>query len=241
MTVVSLGHNNPPAETPLDEAKASVESLVHEARNWCDGEPVSSESQADELQKLLRLIQATNKKVDQSRQAQKKPHLDAGKAVDEAWKPLKSQLDLAAKTCKDVLAPWLHHLEDLKREREREAKEAADKAAAEAKAARDEAATSTDLATREEAVALTKAADAAAKAAKKASKDKAAAKGLGRAATLRTVRSAKLVDERALVAHYFKSDRARLVEVLLGWANAEVRTGREAPPGTEVKVTETVQ
>lgn len=54
IAVAKIGHNR----SPFELSKETIEDLYSEAKNWLDGEPVATQEQADEIQKLLRMIQA---------------------------------------------------------------------------------------------------------------------------------------------------------------------------------------
>jgi hypothetical protein len=88
------GHNNPP--TPFDECERKVFDLFDEAKNFLDGEAITTQDMADAVSKLLDMIRKAKKEADDFRAAEKKPHDDAAKAVQEKWKPLITRCDLAA-------------------------------------------------------------------------------------------------------------------------------------------------
>jgi len=75
------------------------------------------------------MARKAQKAADDARSAAKKPHLDAGKAVDAEWKPLIDAAQRIVDACKKALTPW-----NIK-EADRKAEEAR-KAAAEAEAER---------------------------------------------------------------------------------------------------------
>lgn len=185
----AIGHNNPPELTPFEQSKDRIESLFVEAKNWCDGEPVSSQAQADEIQKLMRLIQEAEKEAEERRKAEAKPFDDGKAEVQARYNPLiqkdKGKAAMAVAACKSALAVWLRKLDDENRAKAEAArKEAEEKARIAQEAIRQRA--PDDLEQRERAEKLIAEAKAAEVAATKAENAKAQAKGVGRAASLRT-------------------------------------------------------
>ena len=237
----TIGHNNPPEPTEEERIQAAVDALMVETGKLVDGDPISTEEQAEDTQAYLRKIQRAGKEVEGARTEEKKPHLDAGKAVDAKWKPFKDRLDKASKALKSKLTPWLQEVERKKREAEQAAREAAQKAARDAEKAQRAAEASGGFADADAAEEAKKRAEQADLDARKAAKDKAAVKGAGRASSLRKTKTVVLDNERLLAAHYYTTRHEEFIEVLLGWAQAEVRAGSEAPPGTKIEIVETAQ
>lgn len=133
-TTATIGDNNPP-ETPFEIFTSKINDLYDEAVLWLDGEPIDSEEMAEGLATLLDSIRTAGGDADKERAIEKKPHWDAGKAVDAKWKTLIERATLATDTCKKALAPWLAKKEKEKAEADRLAREKADKEMAEAQAA----------------------------------------------------------------------------------------------------------
>lgn len=228
-----IGHNNPPAD-PFGALSAHIEDLYAEARNWLDGEPVTTQAQADEIARLLDLIRDAEKLADEARKEENKP-FDEGKAAVQAkyapliadTKAVRGKTVLAAEACKAALAPWRQAQEAIKQEAARKAREEAE-AAARAAAEAMRASQVDDLAAREEAERLVREADQAAKLANRA--DKAATTGTG----LRSYWSPKLVDGVAAARHYWLTDRQACEEFFLSLANRDTRQGIRTIPGFEV-------
>jgi hypothetical protein len=84
---------------------------------------------ADAVSKLLDMIRKAKKEADDFRAAEKKPHDDAAKAVQEKWKPLITRCDLAADAAKKALTPYLEAVEREKRAVAEAARKAADEQA----------------------------------------------------------------------------------------------------------------
>lgn len=231
----AIGHNNPPEPTPLEAFTSHINDLFAEASNFLDGDPIATEGQAEAVSKLLSDARDAGKDADKQRAAEKKPHDDAGKAVQAAWKPLIERAELAAETCKKALAPWLKAKDDaLRAAALAAAKEAEEKAAAaRALHAKTDA---TDLAGQEAAEQALREADEAAKAAAKADSAKAHATGGSRAVGLVSVWTATIVDRRAALNHYIQAHPGEFVAVIQSLADHEARHGPRTAPG--IKFTE---
>lgn len=234
----TIGHNKPPVD-PFEAFDLHLGDLFMEARNHLDGAGVQSDAEAEAVSKLLDLIRTAGKDADKARAAEKKPHDDAGKAVQAKWKPLLDRADMAVDTCKRVLTPWLQ-------------KKAAEQSAA-AEAARFEAerratlaaeamrqASVNDLAAREAAEELVKDAAKAEAAANRADKARPQATGGARATTLRTTYRPELIDASAALRHYVATNPDAIKACLLGLAETDVRAGKHQIPGFTVHAEQTV-
>lgn len=224
--------NNPP---PFDTFSLHIEELIENAKQFLDGEPIATQGQADEVGKLLDMIRTAKKDADKERAAEKKPHDDAGKAVQAKWMPLLSRCDIATDTAKKALVPWLEKLEAEQRaEATRLAKEAEERrqAALEAERAAKQA---TDLESAERVELARKEAEIAEKAANKADKAKAHATGGSRAIGLRSFWVAEITDRRELLAHYMRARPADLEAWLQDQADKDVRAGVRNLPGVAIK------
>lgn len=178
------------------------------------------------------------KEIDAQREAEKKPHLEAGRKIDGAYKPLVDSCDQIVRSMKAKLTAFLDA-------REREAKRAAEEARRkleEAERAAAKAAEPEDdpflAATAEAVTADVKVAHAEARTAEAsvmaASRVSSAAGGF-KAAGLKTVRKAKVTDWSKLAQHYLNSGDLRATLEKL--ANADIRHAKGAAieiPGVEI-------
>lgn len=229
-TARGIGDNNPPEPTPYDGFAVHIGDLYGEAKNFLDGAEIASEAEATAVSALLDQIRTAAKDADKARAAEKKPHDDAGKAVQAKWKPLLDKADLATDAAKKALVPWLVKVEAENRAKAEAArKEAEEKAALAAEAARQ--ASLTDLDAREKAEELVKEAKRAEAAATKAEGEKAHATGGARAVGLRSYFSAELTDPAAALAHYRASQPEALKAFLLTLAQTDVLNGARSVPG----------
>lgn len=177
------------------------------------------------------------KEIDGQRDAEKRPHLEAGRQIDGAYKPLIEACDDVVKAMKRKLAAFLDA-------REREARRIADEKARALREAEEAAAKATEEPEEDPFLAATapvidvKAAHVAAKIAEgqllAASRVSSAAGGFA-ATSLKTKRSAKVTDWSALAAHYLARGEVRAVLEQL--ANADIRHSKGAEiaiPGVEI-------
>lgn len=244
----TIGDNNPPPEAQINDGwegvRARMDDLLIEARNWADGEPVTSQEQADAVTKLRQLLQDAARQADAARVAEKKPYDEAIAEIQARYNdyiaPLKNKkpgsVSKAVSALGNVLTPWLQKLEKERLERERQAREAAEKKQAEALAAREAARSTADLEAMDEADDLADAAMEAAEALKRAERDKAQAQGAFRKQGLRSRWVARLRPgggSDALV-HFAKREPERVKEFLQQLADEQLRRGVREIPGFEV-------
>lgn len=232
--VAGMGHNNPPEPTPLEQAKETISLLDVEASAWFDGEPIQNQKQADDVARLLDAARKAKQQFDNARKVEKKPHDDAAKAVDAAWKPVIADADRIIEVAKAAQTPWLIKLDEEKRAREETARKEAEAKAAEAR--RLAAESDGSLAAAKARDAAIEEAERAAAAAQRAANDKANAKGVGmtRAVSLRTTWRSEVQDRRALLNHIAKSDPDALTAFVEEWAARAVRGGAREIPGVRV-------
>lgn len=236
--MAALGHNNPPEDTPFEVIQSEIDDLYLEAKNWCDGEAVTTQGQADAIADLINLIRAKAKEADDLRKIEVRPHDFAKKAVQARFAPLigntkavTGKTILALDACKQALAPWLIKLDEEKRKAEEEARRKAQKAEEEALEAR-RAADMTNLEDREAAEAMQRRADAAKRLQVKAEKEKASASSdIGRTVSLRDNWVAKVTNVREAVGHYWNTDRDEFEQLVQRLASRDARCGRRDVPG----------
>jgi hypothetical protein len=227
--------------TPFDLIADHLQDLISEARNFADGEPVSSQGQADAVSALIENLRTAAKDADAERVRENEPHDKAKAAVQAKYAPLiadpknknPGKVWKAIDALKACLQPYLAKLDAEKREAERVAREAADKAAKNAADAM-RAAAANDLQAREAAEALIADAEAAAKLAKAAAGDKAHATGGSRAMGLRSVWKAELKDAQIAAGFFWKRDPSVFNAFLQKLADEDVRSGKRSIPGFDV-------
>lgn len=237
--LATIGHNQPPEPTPFDMSKEAISSLFEEAKSWLDGDPISTQGQADMVQKLLRDIQAAEKEADARRTTENEP-FDAGKAeVQARYAPLiantkttKGLTVLAVEACKKALAPWLIKIDNENRAKaEVLRKEAEEKQRIAMEAMQQRGG---DLEASAKAEALVRDAKAAEAEARRADNAKAQAKGEGRAVGLRDYYTPEITDATAFARHVWTAHRADMETFLSGMATKLVAAGIRTIPGVTV-------
>ena len=233
----TIGHNNPPELTAFDALKANIDDLFDEAKLWMDGEPVTTQEQADNLNTLESRIRDAAKAAEAERKREAKPFDDGKKAVQERYNPLvqkgKGKTDQAIECIKAALKPYLIEKERLQREAAAKAREEAEQKQREAM----EAMQKRDAANLEQSLAAEKLVEEAKQAeanANRAEKQKAHAKGEGRATSLRKVWRAQMTDKREAakwVMHDHPEDFLAFVQTK---ADQTVRAGTRSIPGFNI-------
>lgn len=223
----TIGHNNPPAYLAIFE---EIDDLYNEAKNWADGEPITSEEMHDAITRLYDGLHDAGKRADALRVEEKRPLDDAVKAIQDRYNPYvqpkKGKVDRGKAALGDLLAEWRAEIQHQKAEEARLAREEADRIAAEAQAAI--RASSGNLEEREKAEELLAEAKQVERFAKRA--DKAATTGTG----LRSYWVATLTDAGAALDWAYERDPARFTELVQTMANEAVRAGARKVPGFAV-------
>lgn len=245
MSAHAIGHNNPPEPTPFERVEKRINDLYDEAVQWFDGEPVTTQAVADQINELINMIRDAAAEAETLRVAEKKPLDEQIKAIQDRYNPLikagSGKTARAIDAARKALEPFLKAQAAAK---EAAAKLAREEAAAKAQAAQEafRAAQGDNLAARDHAEELAAEAKRAALAAAKAAKGTATAKGgNGRATALRTIWTPTLDDLNEACRHYFSrpDTRGEFEALVLKLAAADVRAGKRSIPGftiTEDKV-----
>lgn len=213
-----IGHNSPP---PFEAFSLHIEDLYSTASGTLTGECVQNDAQEAAIDELMDEFRKAKKAADDQRALEKKPHDDAGKAVQAQWKPLLEKCDRAIETCKAALTPYRAKKLAAK---EAEAKRLRDEAEAKAREAQAALATANamDLEQIEQAeVAL-----------QVAQKLSAVANKLDRTSTgLRTYWEAEVTDKRAALNHYIKREPEAFLDLIQTLADRDARSTRAPVPG----------
>ena len=200
-------HNNPP--DPIDEIIRTYDDSRTEAENWLDGASVESESQmkaVDDLRKAMRQMRLDLERGQKSAAA---PLYDVYKAELARWKPTIEDAKRIEGGLVAAVDVFKRKLAEEKREAERLAWEAANKARreAEAKAA---AANAADIEAQREVAAAKEAAMEAERMAQAARKDQV--KGM------RSVTKYEVTDHKALLNWIARNRRDDITAFLDAWA-----------------------
>lgn len=98
--MAGMGDNNPP---PFEAWSLHIEDLFQLANSIGEAK---DDAQEEALDALLDDFRKARKAADGERAAEKKPHDDAGKAVQAKWRPLLDRCDIAADAIKKALTPY---------------------------------------------------------------------------------------------------------------------------------------
>jgi hypothetical protein len=128
------GHNAPP-RTLFEEIDAAVE-LAEQFRKATP--KIETEEQANRAANIRDKLLDLRKKAETEHETEKRPHLEAGRAVDKKYKPVITAATDAVAPLRDLLTPWLVAKqkkldEAAEAERKRLAAEEAERIAAQAK------------------------------------------------------------------------------------------------------------
>lgn len=233
-----IGGNSPP--DPFAAIEAHVSDLMVEAGAWCDGTAIENDAQADAVARLIDDLRAAQKAADEARKEEARPFDEAKAAVQAKYASLLAEtkaqtgtIPRALAALKATLTPWLQAKERVRQEAERKAQEEARQKAEHAAAAA-RAAVASDIAAQEAAEAAVRAAKAAQADADRLARDRAQARGDGRAIGLRRTYQAVMCDRQAALKHYAANRTDELVGFLQKLADADVREGKRTIPGFSV-------
>lgn len=105
---VVLGHNNAPADDSLDAIRERIEDLAREAERMLAAGAATDQAACDQASDVANALGEMEKKADELRTIEKKPHLDAATAADNKWKPfVQKAADLKRKLKMMVVTPFL--------------------------------------------------------------------------------------------------------------------------------------
>jgi hypothetical protein len=235
---VIIGDNAP---SPFDEVRLELEDLRLEAGNWLDGAEVKSQAEANELGKLLDKVRQAAKKADTYRAAEKKPHDDAAKAVQDKYNTLigetKTVVGVAVrieKAVKVAITGWLRKVNEEQERQRREAAERERQAREQAEIAMACTHQATDIEEREAALRDVDVARQAAFDLAAANKAKAQAQSGGRAIGLRTTYRPEIESLNTALKHYWQDRPTAFTELVLQFAREDVKQGKRAIPGIKV-------
>lgn len=210
------GDNNPPADAAFALHVDELFSLLSDA---LAGGDVDNDEKEAAIDSLMDEFRKASKDADKARAEEKKPHLDASKAVDSKWKPVTEKADRGVTACKEALTPYRVAKQRAKDEAARKARKEAE---AHEKAAQEALRSSDDL----------EAKFAAEQELETAAKLKAVANRSDREATgLRTHWEAEITDAGAALRFYLKREPDAFRELIQTLADRDARGARPAIPG----------
>jgi hypothetical protein len=216
------GHNLA-ASDPLDALKQELAGEIEQASEFLQ-QGVASQADADRLGIWARRIADIVKRAEHQRVIEKEPHLQAGRAVDDKFRPVIDGGKEFAGKLKKALEPFLLAQKRAEEERARKARE-------EAEALRRAAQES------EQAAELLAKADEAEKAAEAKN---ASAGRTGARVSIRTDRRARVKDYYAAAKALLLANNRDVMAVIDRAAQQELRAGILIP-GAEIEIVEKVQ
>lgn len=257
---LAAGDNQPPPD-PIDtllaplradfalwgheEIPNRVAEIVRAANAWMtDVKEITSDDFGPKVEDFLKQIRDETQALDATRKALNKPHDDAIKAHNDAFRPIGALFEAAVTGLKKIKAMCLAYDEKKKAAAAASAAAEAKRLAEAAEAAKALAAAPTEIPVEAAVMAdqAVKAAEEAATVAASAQRAKPALVGnyTGRASGYRTVWKARITNPAKALIYYQK--HAKLLEVLQSLANADAKTMKEACdiPGIEAYSEQTV-
>lgn len=239
-----IGHNAGPPfnQDQVDKLAQEANDWLDTAGKWLDKKKVETEDDAARLNDFIAGARKKWKVIDEARKDAKKPHDDAGKAVQAAFKPVLEKLERAAQKVQPMLTAFMEEQDRKRREDARKAEEEARKAREDAEKAAAQAAARNDVSGEVDAEEATKAAAAKAKEAERLAKGRtnvSSATGGGRTASLRTYVHAEVKNVRAAFMHFAQAPE--LLECLRTLAEREARskdfdTEKDTIPGITLRI-----
>lgn len=233
--------NNAPADNSFEALQERIDDLAREAERLIKKGAAQTQDEADQAADVANKLGELRATADKAREHEKAPHLQAGRDVDNRWRPIIGAADIYARLKDVVCKPFLAGLKAAKDRAEAEARRKAEDAAraareAEVEAQRkaSEAARNGDAASAQAAEKAKADADAQAQAAAAASQRAAdvasrpvTAGTRGRSVGLRG-KTVITIEDRAAVLAYF-ADRPEVTELLQTLAERAVRAGIVVP------------
>lgn len=120
----TMGHN----QGPTDEAEILKEQIESASAGVKQYEKIDSDESAAQAQSLRARLNELSGEADKKREDAKKPHLDAGKAIDAKWQPLVKAAKAGADAIRAALSGWETEKYNRQQEERRKAEEAQRKA-----------------------------------------------------------------------------------------------------------------
>lgn len=198
-----IGHNN----APTDEAELLREQIAAAKAGAADYAKIKDDETAAKAQSLRSRLLELKGQAEKAHEAEKAPHLKAGRDVDAKWLPAAKDAAAVAKAIRDAMDAWENEKLKIERDRQRKAEDEARKA--------------------------TEAGKPAPVSPSPAPEPAAPIKGAyGRAAGVRTIKVATVVDQDAL---YVKlRDNREVKDLFAKLAQKVVDAGATEVPGVRI-------
>lgn len=213
-----IGHNHP--DDPHEALTVEFAGEREMAEKFLQS-AISTQDQADQCAVWSKRVAAIAKKATDLHKVEKQPHLDAGRAVDDKWRPLKEEPDTLSKKLKRHLDVFLLDQQRKERERQESARIEEERLRREAEAA-SRAAAPDDEAAKAEAERLQREAE---QKAREAEARNASAGRTGAKVALRTFVNANVTDYYAAAKALLDANHREFKETIDQLANRAVRAG----------------
>lgn len=250
-TPAPAGHNSagalPYDLTTFQPLELRAREIADAGADWIKLDRIETEEQAQKGNDFLAQVKKIEKDADAERKKQKQPHMDAGKAVDDAFKALLDPLSKISGLVKPKLLAFAKvKAEEEQREKARKAEEAR-KASEEAERLKAQAEQRGDVFGQAEAEKAAKDAAAMQKAAAKPVQTQIkSATGGGRTMAVREVKRASVAKINIAFGHFRDHEnpayREAIEGLLIRMAEAELRRadGPEEIPGFDIRIEESI-
>lgn len=209
------GHNNPPSDDGLQAHRDRYADLRQAGEAWLR-EDISDQETADRAEAWRKQVGAARKAADTARADEKRPHDEAGRAVQKKWLPVIEAFDRLDGPIRQKLTDWAV-AERARIASEREAaRVAAEEARRDAERAAATALESGTFSSQDHAAELARQADEADQALKAAEREKvkigagSSVGGVKRSAGLRSFEVVIVTDPVAALAHLARSNNAAM-------------------------------
>lgn len=117
----AIGDNAPPNETLFDQ----IARIAVDAVDWLKRHGIKDKTSGDMCANYRAQLLDLRKQADAQRESEKRPHLEASRAVDAKFKPVIECADVAANTLRDALTAYMR-AEEAKLQAERDAQRRAE-------------------------------------------------------------------------------------------------------------------
>lgn len=128
-----VGNNQPLAPSPVEVLSIRVEDISILVKDWLAeiGGAPRDKAEADRLADYASKFAELRSTAETEHKREKAPHLEAGRAVDAAWFPIRDKADALRKRCLEIAAKWMKAEEARRAEEARKANEEAKRRAEE--------------------------------------------------------------------------------------------------------------
>jgi len=102
---IDIGHNNPPSDEIQIEDQ--IKEVMAVADKWLIGREIKSQAEVDKAAGFKQKLSELSREAEKMRKEEKKPHLDAGKAVDAKYQAIVKLPNNILTRLKGAITPFL--------------------------------------------------------------------------------------------------------------------------------------